>query len=85
MALKSFRQVKGGKDICSVRRDHFQHGDWSIMTDGYTVWISKQKWGHERTDHIAVPKSVFDKLFDSYAKPQPVGVWYGEKFRVSRS
>jgi len=40
------------------------------MTDGYTVWISKQKIGENRTDHIAVPKAIFDRLCDAYTKPR---------------
>lgn len=77
----SLRQVKGTKDICSVRRDHHDFGDWCIMTDGYRVWISKQKIKHPRTDHIEIPKTIFDKMFDAYGKQVPTGTWRGEKFK----
>lgn len=84
MKQMSLRQGSTEKQICSLRRDHCNVGDWSIMTDGFTVWISKQKIGHERTDHIQIPKRVFDKLFDQYAKPTAVGVWNNNKFKIVR-
>ena len=82
MAKKlSLRQVRNEKQVCSLRRDHYNVGDWSIMTDGYRVWISRQALGKERTDHIEIPKSVFDKLCDDYRAPQPVGIWRGDRFK----
>lgn len=81
---RSFRQVKNIDDVCELPRDHYDYRDWCIMTDGYHVWISKQKIGHPRTDHIEIPKAMFDKLFDAYAKPRPVGKWRGERFVISR-
>jgi len=83
-ATRSLRQAKSTNDVCSLRRDNYECGDWSIMTDGYRVWISKQKMGESRTDHIEVPKAIFDKLFDCYGKPMPVGKWRGDRFYASR-
>ncbi len=80
----SLRQAKGAKDICSVRRDHYDFGDWTIMTDGHHVWISKQKVKHPQTDHIAMPKAIFDKMFDAYGKKVLVGTWHDEKFYPSK-
>lgn len=81
---RSLRQVRNLDDVCKLRRDNYEHKDWSIMTDGYCVWISKQKVGEDRTHHIEVPKAIFDKLFDSYGKPTPIGKWNGDKFRMDR-
>ena len=81
---RSFRQVRGLDEICELARDHYDYHDWCIMTDGIRVWISKQKIGQKRTDHIEVPKKIFDRLFDAYAKQRPLGTWNGERFVVTR-
>lgn len=52
--LESLRQVRGIEEVCAMPRDHYEYQDWSIMTDGVRVWISKQKIGQNRTDHIEV-------------------------------
>ena len=71
MGQVSLREVRTLEEVCRLKRDHHTWGDWSISTDGGTVWISKQKLGAEQTDHIEIPKAVFDRLFDAYAKPRP--------------
>ena len=76
----SLRDVRNIDALDSLRRDHYDHGDWYIMTDSNRVWISKQKIGHERTDHINVPKAIFDKMIDDYLKPQSIGEWRGKRF-----
>lgn len=68
--MKSLHTAKSEADIIKLPRDHFEVGDWSIMTDGFTVWISQQALGEQRTDHIAVPKKVFDGLLEKYTQPQ---------------
>lgn len=80
MPAMSLRDVRNLTQICSLSRDHYDVGDWSIMTDGQAVWISKQKIGEDRTDHIKIPKAIFDKLFDRYGKKSPTGTWRGDKF-----
>lgn len=67
--LASFRGANEG-EILRMGRDHSTWGDWTIMTDGYRVWVSKQKMGEARTHHIEVPKGVFDRLVDAYTKPR---------------
>lgn len=66
----SLRAAKDEKTICRLRRDHYCVGDWAIMTDGYRVWISQQAMGKNRTDHIEIPKPIFDRLLRSYERPQ---------------
>jgi hypothetical protein len=68
--MKSLHTAKSEADIIKLPRDHFDVGNWSIMTDGYMVWVSQQALGEQRTDHIAVPKTVFDKLLAKYIQPQ---------------
>lgn len=81
---RSLRQVTDTDEVCELRRDHYEYRNWSIMTDGYRVWISKQKVGENRTAHIEVPKAIFDRLFDSYGKQTPLGKWRDEKFCAAR-
>lgn len=66
----SLRQARDLPTICTLSRDNYSVGDWTIMTDGYTVWISKQKLGHPCTAEITVPKKVFDRLLMFYERPQ---------------
>ncbi len=70
MKATSLREAKSETAVCRLRRDHYEIGDWCIMSDGYRVWISKQKLGESRTDHIEVPKRIFDQLLARYERPQ---------------
>jgi len=49
-----------------MHRDHTEVGDWCLMTDTDVVWISQQKIGEDRTQHIEIPRAVFNRLL----------VWY---------
>ncbi len=66
----SLRTVKTPDEVCRLRRDHYEIGGWSIMTDGVRVWISQQVVGEKCTDHIEVPKAIFDRLIARYERPQ---------------
>lgn len=66
----SLRQVKSEADVIKLRRDHYTFQNWTIMTDGYRVWISKQKVGENRTDHVEIPKRIFDQLLARYELDQ---------------
>lgn len=76
----SLREATSDNQICQLGRGHYEWRDWCIMTDGFTVWISKQKMGHARTDHIAIPKAIFDRLLSGYEKQMPCGRWRDGKF-----
>ena len=52
--------------LCKMHRDHTEVGDWCLMTDTDVVWISQQKIGEDRTQHIEIPRAVFNRLL----------VWY---------
>lgn len=69
----SLRQVRDEPGVCRMPRDHYEWGNWSIMTNGHQVWISHQEVGKSPTAHIEVPKAVFDRLFDAYGKPRNLG------------
>ena len=68
----SLRKAKTEAAICKLPRDHFEIGDWCIMSDGVRVWISQQAPGEPRTDHIEVPKAIFDRLLNRYERLQKV-------------
>lgn len=68
----SLRQVPGFDAVCKMPRDSYNVGDWSILTDGETVWITRQKLGERPSHKIEIPKSVYDKLHDAYAKPRNI-------------
>lgn len=68
----SLREIKSFDAVCELPRDHYEIGDWCIMTDGIRVWISQQAMGEQRTDHIEVPKAIFDRLLARYERPQKV-------------
>lgn len=52
-----------------MRRAHTEVGDFSLMTNGEAVWLSEQKIGEERTQHIKLPKGIFNRLLVWYEKP----------------
>ena len=54
--------------ICWMGRDHTEFGDFSLMTNGYTVWISEQPIGAQRKQHIEMSKGQFNRLLRWYLK-----------------
>jgi hypothetical protein len=56
--------------ICRLMRDNHRAGDWSISTDGSSVWISCQKIGEPPTADIEVPRRIFNRLIAAYTKPR---------------
>jgi hypothetical protein len=66
----SLREAKTEAQIIDLPRDHYGFQNWTIMTNGYTVWISRQKVGEQPTAHIEIPKGIFDRLLDMYEREQ---------------
>jgi hypothetical protein len=58
----------GSRQICELSHDNVEVGDFSIMTDAYSVWLSEQKLGEDRTQHISIPRPVFNKLIRWYTE-----------------
>src|SRR4051794_19742065 len=52
--------------IYLLSHDNVNVGDFSIMTDGFTVWLSEQAWGEMPKQKVAIPRYVFNKLIDWY-------------------
>ena len=57
-------------ELCRITRDNQDAGDFSIMTDSYTVWLSEQKMGEQQKQHIEIPRPLFNKLIRWYLRPQ---------------
>lgn len=68
----SLRNAKGLYQVASLRRDNYERKDFRILTDGTTVWLTKQALGHPVEADIQIPKAIFDRLIDNYGKPQRV-------------
>lgn len=68
--VTSLRQVKTENDVCALPRDHYGFQNWRIMTNGFQVWIAKQKIGEEPTHQIEIPKGTFDRLLALYEREQ---------------
>ena len=56
--------------VAKLHRDHFDYGDFCLMSDGYTTWLSEQKVGETPTQSFQIPKGVFDRLIRRYVKEQ---------------
>lgn len=66
-------------ELCAMKRDHVDVGDFSIMTDSRVVWLSEQKIGEDQTQHIEIPRGKFNRLLAWY-----LGSWGGKRPRKVR-
>jgi hypothetical protein len=55
-------------ELCAMRYDHSDAGDFSIMTDTNVVWLSEQAWGSPQKQHIEIPRGIFNRLVGAYLK-----------------
>lgn len=46
-------------ELCSLKRDNVQRGDYWIITDGYQVSVAQQKLGEVASGMVSVPTDVF--------------------------
>lgn len=56
--------------LCRITIDNKDAGDYSIMTDSHVVWLSEQKMGEERKQHIEIPRKEFNRLIRWYLRSQ---------------
>lgn len=68
----SLRTAKSEAQIIKLPRDHYGFQNWTIMTNGHQVWISRQRVGEMPTHSIEVPKGIFDRLLAMYEREQPI-------------
>ena len=55
-------------ELCAMEYDNVQVGDFSIMTDTHTVWLSQQAMGEYRTQHCEISRDAFNKLIRWYTQ-----------------
>lgn len=56
------------RDICWMERDNITRANVSLMTDGFTVWLTEQKAGENPTQTFQVSKRMFNWLVREYTK-----------------
>ena len=55
-------------ELCRMRRDHTDSGDFSLMVEPRVVWLSEQKMGEHQKQHIQIPRHVFNRLLVWYQR-----------------
>ena len=70
MKVKSLRNARSIDELCALKRDNFELGDYWIMSDGETVSIAHQARGEMAKAMVSVPIRTFNGLFDRYQKDQ---------------
>jgi hypothetical protein len=53
-------------DIWSMSHDNVEVGDFSIMSDGLTVYLSEQRTGHPSQQEFQIDRPTFNKLIRWY-------------------
>lgn len=69
---RSLLDCKGEDDVIALPRSLFERKNFSILTDGYRVWLGEQAVGESPTQNIEIPKGDFDFLIRKYTTPQPI-------------
>lgn len=67
--MKSLFECKTFDELCALPRDHYDVSNFTIMTDGVSVWISEQSERQSCRQEIHVPKGIFDQLIRKYITP----------------
>ena len=60
------------KQVCSLKTDNAETGEYWIMSDSCSVTIAKQRLGHKAEFANSIPKEHFDRLIAWYLKKQQV-------------
>lgn len=66
----SLMDLNGDDESIVLSRDNFSKDDFTILCDGFTVWLSEQKLGEPVSQEVAMPKGIFDYLIKKYQEPQ---------------
>ena len=67
---RSLQDCKNINQVAALERDHFEQGNFSILTDGHTVWLGEQRTRKMPTQEFQIPKRVFDALIRKYTEKQ---------------
>ena len=63
------KTAKTFEQVCTLRSDNADAGDFWIITDGPTVSLNAQKLGHPASASITIPKEEFNRLIRWYHRP----------------
>ena len=77
--VKTPIEARNIDDMVKMPRDNVGIGDWSLMTDGFMVWLGKQKLGERPTAEFEIPKRVFDRFIGWYT----TGEWRRRKKKAA--
>ncbi len=58
--------------LCRMYRDNISSGDFNLLTDADTVWLSEQARGQAPKQQLGIPRRVFNRLLKAYLEPQNV-------------
>lgn len=47
--------------ICRMKTNHHSTGDFTLMTDGYSVWLSEQGMGEEPEQRFEMTRLQFNR------------------------
>lgn len=67
---KSLMECESDADFVRLPRDNFSKDDYSLICDGFNVWLTEQVLGEQVKQEIQIPKKVFDYLIRKYEEPQ---------------
>jgi len=67
MKAKTFEQ------ICGLKRDFAEIGDWYLGLDSKTVYLTEQALQGSATQRIKLPRNVFDKFVRWYVTGSKCG------------
>lgn len=70
MEKLSAKDANTFEKICSLHRDNYSSGDFSIMVDEKFIYLSEQKMGHSRVQNFKISKKRFNVLMAFYLKEQ---------------
>lgn len=62
--------AKNLDEVCTLRCDNKDVGDFWILTDGYQVSLRKQKMGEPPSEGICIPRAQFNRLIAWYMREQ---------------
>ena len=66
--MHSMMTAKTLEDVCSLKRDNFSRGDFTILSDGQSVFLSEQKLGEWASQDFTIPRTVFNYLLKHYMR-----------------
>jgi hypothetical protein len=62
--------AKDEATACGLRITHKDVKDFWVLTDGYRVSIAQQLTGEPPTQHVMIPRAVFNEMVDWYMREQ---------------